>query len=221
MIRIILILFLFLTELVVFPQRLSIRAGVNSSNLGEFDKKNNYTHQNLLGAEGGLLYEIPLAKEKNSFFVEIGSKVSAKRSRNKYTLTIREPKEGGNGYSYQVQIVSDNDLYYLSFPLNFKASATEGNIKLFCTAGTYFAVKVGEKSDYTQVTNSYEFTYEDDDYFKNTDIGLAAGLGLEFRSFTLSFMYERGIKNVYLSAYNLSKNYISSCCLSFGYSFSL
>jgi len=91
------------------------------------------------------------------------------------------------------------EINYLEIPLNLKASAGVGDLRIFGIAGPYLSMGLGGKqSSDIQGTQERDISFgsaNDDDY-KSLDYGASFGAGIELGALHFSAFYSLGIANI-------------------------
>lgn len=118
-------------------------------------------------------------------------------------------------------------LYYLQIPLNLKATANIGALKVFASAGPYVsgglfgyhkAEVSGPEEPFYEIDEGSNKVKWGEDALKRFDAGINAGIGLEFKAMQLGIAYDHGLSNLTNSESSITSN--RSFRLSFGYRFS-
>jgi hypothetical protein len=217
--RIFLLICLVIFYLAANAQKIGVTAGLNSSNLGELDYEG-YSYKNLLGFKAGILVDLPKRPIINIFSFETGIFFSGKNSKSTLTFNYFSMHSG-----YFLRTIDEiTRLKYLELPLMIKPAFKIKKSKLFITLGAYYALGLKGTIETIENNDPYtrEVTWNDQEAdlydFKRNDMGLIAGLGYERQSFQVSFSFERGLKNIRNSNYDIySKDYTSSFNLILAY----
>jgi hypothetical protein len=85
---------------------------------------------------------------------------------------------------------------FLEIPVNVAYKFDLGGMKFFIDAGPYFAYGIGGKIKSGGESKSITFGSDDNADMKPFDVGLNFGVGLDIKSFLLSFNYELGLANL-------------------------
>jgi hypothetical protein len=159
-----------------------VRGGINLANVDaesiDTDLKVGY-RVGLIGQ-----YELP-----QSFFLQTGLELSSKGF--KYEDSFYDPS---NGYASMDQ---STNAVYLQLPimLGYNEKLNK-NVSLNFTLGTYLAYGIGGK---TKVSGSYLYNQKVNTFssetLKHFDMGLVAGVGVEYNQFTFNAGYEYGLVN--------------------------
>lgn len=177
----------------LFAQKLSVKAGVNmadmqiSDNTGALDQFNKMK----TGVHVGFFYE----KASSGFFsYELGLMFDQKGFKN-----ITE-----SGAVTQTDILN---LYSLNLPVNLKIGFDlDENIKIFGKLGGYGGMNISGQiqseimnSGDVQSLTTNELQIGDDeleDQIKPIDFGAQVGLGVQYKSFLLEVVYDKGLANL-------------------------
>lgn len=212
LLALLLILFVFPTN----AQTVTIRGGLNFSNL--LEKGNDSTYSNLYksvpGFHFGATCEIPfgdlLSLEAGLFFTTKGTKYDQ-------TLSGNQDLSG--------RII----MYYLDLPVSLKVSHTfKDMITIFGEAGPYIDMGLIGKRKSTLSTPTNEYTIEDKIKWGNStgnyvmrrfDTGLSVGGGVKTGPFLAAVTYNLGLSNIAPTSANGTKIKNRVFQISFGFSF--
>jgi len=199
--------------------KIGIRAGLNLSNFLE-EEDNNINSKGydiLIGFHASIFVKIPMS---NRFAFEPGIMISRKGFQNSETWT---DSIGQSHDFYEIQ-----SLYYIDIPLTFTVSQDFGTFGIHGAIGPYIGIGIagsiyeenkldGVKSE-TDNKISWGGTAGKDD-FKHLDWGFTFGLGVEIKSFQISFYYDLGMGNISVERENGLTIYNKVARISVGYIF--
>lgn len=203
------ILLFLLTGTNSFAQWYGIKGGYNLSKITMKNDAGDYNNQytNKEGYHIGIIAQFPI---KEPFSFETGLLYSSKGFLANWESTYQ---------GKPVKIKSTTTLSYLEIPVLAKTSFKFGYSKIYGALGPYFGIGMsGEtKRDMTTIsngettTNFYDLKFGPDkgtDNLKKVDIGINAGVGIDFSKIRLSFTYGLGMRNLSLKSDNnaVSKN---------------
>jgi hypothetical protein len=225
LIKLILIIAAFSFNSVTYCQKLGIRLGLNSTNLGEFEIPRQ-RFKNMFGINASLLIDLPNKPLLNIFSFETGLTFSTKGTKELYTYNHLN-------MSHRTYI-SWTDLYirklnYLSVPFLINSDIKINRVNLICKGGVYLSYGLSGQIEYKQIVTETEFVIfskkynvlweknEIDDY-KRFDYGLSIETGVKIGHFEISFTAERGLNNIHISNYfTYKKDYVTSYIFSCTY----
>jgi hypothetical protein len=188
--------FLILTFITASAQDFSIFGGLNISMIQEKDDGGIYSdeYKNLLGLNAG--FKAAFETNGNNY-LETGLFLSNKG----FKMEVEEVIEG-----IAVKAEGTISLYYLEVPLNAKTTVNvDKNIDLYFTYGLFLGVgvsgKIKVKASAMGETDTETIDIEwgsdpEEDYFKQFDLGLGFGAGVEFSSVIIGFNYSYGLLNI-------------------------
>lgn len=177
------------------PQ-LGIRAGLNLSNFLEEEESsiNSKGYEILIGFHACIFVKIPMS---NRFAFEPGLMISRKGFQDNQTWT--DSLEQFHDF-YEIQ-----SLYYIDIPLTFTVSQDFGTFGIHGAFGPYIGTGIAgsiydeDKIDgvkyETDTKISWGGTAGKDD-FMHMDWGFTFGMGIDIKSFQISFFYDLGMANI-------------------------
>jgi hypothetical protein len=173
-----------------FAQKFWVKGGLNLSDMLVKDDDDTYSDEFKMkpGFHIGASAEFPI---NEMFSFETGLLLSTKG------IKMSEEEDGDK---YEAKL----NLMYLDIPLNAKASFDIGGAKLYGTFGPYIGLGMHGKSKYEETYDGETETDEEnikwgsdeDDDLKRFDFGLAAGAGVEIKSFQIGLTYALGLANI-------------------------
>lgn len=175
-------------------QYVSLKGGVNMANQIAKDNSTTYSsdYSNRIGYHVGLVAGIgagPIAAEG-------GVLVSSKGFNSSYTVNQGGTATTFTGYS---------NLTYLDIPINLKLRAGLGGARVFVTAGPVFSFGLTGTNYEEQTAAGMDPVSEetdviwgdsDDSHYKQMDIGVGLGGGLQLGKISLSATYNWGLINL-------------------------
>ena len=166
----------------LFSQELSVRAGLNLSNMVIKDDQETYSDDFNMntGFHLGAAVNFPFS---DVFSIETGLLLSTK------------------GYKIKGEdFTSKWNLMYLDIPLNAKASFELGDIKMYGLLGPYIGLgisgKNSNKSEGEKNSETINWGSDENASFKRLDFGLTVGAGVEISSLQIGLQYGLGLANI-------------------------
>lgn len=152
------------------------RAGINLTSMYISSNGNEISAETPVGIQFGGMYEIPLAKK---FTFQSGLVFTSKGTDYKI-----------DGVNYSITPA------YIEMPVHLVYYAGTGSFKVSIFAGPYLSSAFGGYK--IDTTGFKDLTFGDSETkdLKLLDIGLDAGLGINFNEYVFSFQYGIGLRNV-------------------------
>lgn len=209
---------LILLSLVSGAQKIGIRVGLNSSNLGEYEYYGQTLEfKNLIGFNSGIVTEFPRKPIMNIFSLEFGLGISTKGTKE---IQIYDYVTGQHTY-YSRTDTYIRKLSFFELPINIKSSFKIKNVHIFFTTGPYFAYGINGNIDFKCTSTESGIIIYSEKYkvnwalgeiadYKRLDYGLSFGLGIEKRPIEFSISINRGIRKIHQSFWieSYTKDYI-------------
>lgn len=202
-----------------YAQDFSIFGGLNISMIQERDNNGVYSdeYKNLAGPNGG--FKVAFETDNDQFF-ETGLFLSNKGFR----MDIEEYIEGE-----LVKADATVSLYYLEAPLNFKSTmSADNNINLYFNYGVFLGIgidarmkmKVNAMGETIDETIALDFGNDpEEDFFKQFDLGVNFGAGVEISRVIVGLNYSYGVLNVSPYSDGGYKNRTRAFSIMLGYKF--
>lgn len=201
---ILLLLISLLFSISTYSQSISLKAGLNLSNIKEEESSGEYK-----------INPLPELGIKTNFKID-----SFKSLETGLLLS-------GKGFINEAFFRSDNidfkrttSLYYLELPIKLKirsVSIEENKRALIGEIGFYSAIGIegktkrewDDRSDgsHDEDERKIEWGNSDDDDFKKLDFGVSLGIGIDFKVMILGISYDIGLSNILISETNETKFY--------------
>lgn len=203
-----------------YAQEFSIFGGLNISMIQERDEDGIYSNEykNLLGPNGGL--KVAFETNDDHLFFETGLFLSNKGFKMSEEVVVDNIK---------VDMDASVSLQYLEVPINAKSTMSVGHsMRFYATYGVFVGIGVAGKIKVKatamgeSVTETMDVEWgsnPDEDYFKQLDLGVNFGAGLEISSVIVGLNYSYGLLNVSPYSDGGYKNRTRAFSIMLGYKF--